>query len=293
MFERYTEKARRAIFFARYEASQFGSPYIATDHVLLGLLRENKYILVNILRLQDEDTVRREIETRSGKKEKTSTQIDLPLDDESKRVLKYAAEEADRLNHRHIGTEHLLLGLAHEEKSFAAHLLQARGFNPQKFREDLLKPTPAMEGAFSARPTRHYTAHVVSKVGTGNLEDIKLHGEARNGEFVRRAVKKLREVSWHWQKQSWAARDIVIHRKDRALSFDASLAKTSPEEFELVPEGWNKDYCKICQWELFPSKDQTDHSTGYTNGRDWLCTECYEKFITRDDFFSSNYPELT
>ena len=52
MFERYTEKARRVIFFARYEASQFGSPYIETEHLLLGLLREDKALANRFLRSQ-------------------------------------------------------------------------------------------------------------------------------------------------------------------------------------------------------------------------------------------------
>ncbi len=57
--------------------------------------------------------------------------------------------------------------------------------------------------------------------------------------------------------------------------------------------GGRKIYCNLCRWELFASKDAPDHATGYTNGRDWLCTECYDKFIARPDFFSSNYPDIT
>ena len=95
MFERYTEKARRGIFFARYEASQFGSPYIETEHLLLGLLREDKAMTNRILRaLGAVDSIRREIEKNTTVREKTSTSVDLPLSNEAKRVLAYAAEEA-------------------------------------------------------------------------------------------------------------------------------------------------------------------------------------------------------
>ena len=124
MFERYTEKARRIIFFARYEASQFGSPYIETEHMLLGLLREDKALTNRFLRGPNTvEEIRRQIESATIKREKTSTSVDLPLSNEGKRVLAYAAEEAYRLSHKHIGTEHILLGLLREEKCFAAQIL--------------------------------------------------------------------------------------------------------------------------------------------------------------------------
>ena len=68
-----------------------------------------------------------------------STSIDLPLSDECKRILAYAAEEAERLNHRHIGTEHLLLGILREEKCLAAKILQERGLRLNTIREELLE----------------------------------------------------------------------------------------------------------------------------------------------------------
>jgi ATP-dependent Clp protease ATP-binding subunit ClpC len=124
MFERYTEKARRVIFFARYEASQFGSPYIETEHLLLGLLREDKALTNRFLRSHASvESIRKQIEGHTTIREKVSTSVDLPLSNECKRVLAYAAEEAERLSHKHIGTEHLLLGLLREEKCFAAEIL--------------------------------------------------------------------------------------------------------------------------------------------------------------------------
>src|SRR6187402_49071 len=112
MFERYTERARRVIFFARYEASQFGSTTIETEHLLLGLIREDKNLTNRFLRSSSSiENIRKEIEGRTTIREKVSTSIDLPLSNECKRILAYANEEAERLNHRHIGTEHLLLGI--------------------------------------------------------------------------------------------------------------------------------------------------------------------------------------
>ena len=95
MFERYTEKARRVIFFARYEASQVGSPYIETEHLLLGLLREDPGLLRRLVPNLDHQTVRAQIEKQTLKREFIPTSVDLPLNNESKRVLAYAAEEAE------------------------------------------------------------------------------------------------------------------------------------------------------------------------------------------------------
>ena len=142
MFERYTEKARRVIFFARYEASQFGSPYIETEHLLLGLLREDKALTNRFLRSHASvESIRKQIEGHTTIREKVSTSVDLPLSNECKRVLAYAAEEAERLSHKHIGTEHLLLGLLREEKCFAAEILTERGLRLPMIREELQKTT--------------------------------------------------------------------------------------------------------------------------------------------------------
>jgi ATP-dependent Clp protease ATP-binding subunit ClpC len=140
MFERYTEKARRVIFFARYEASQFGSPYIETEHLLLGLLREDKALANRFLRSHAAvESIRKQIEGHTTIREKVSTSVDLPLSNECKRVLAYGAEEAERLNHKHIGTEHLLLGLLREEKCFAAEILHERGLRLSTIREELVR----------------------------------------------------------------------------------------------------------------------------------------------------------
>src|SRR5664279_5689817 len=123
VFERYTEKARRVIFFARYEASQYGSPYMDTEHLLLGILREDKALTRRFLRSPGTgEMIRRQIDAHTTIREQVPTSVDLPLSDEFKRILAYAAEEAELLAHKHIGTEHLFLGLLREEKCFPAEV---------------------------------------------------------------------------------------------------------------------------------------------------------------------------
>jgi ATP-dependent Clp protease ATP-binding subunit ClpC len=127
VFERYTESARRVLFFARYESSHLGATSIGTEHLLLGLMRERKSLVSRILAPPVPEKIRSEIEGQSNFREKIPTSVEVPFTAESKRVLNVAAEEADRLLHPHIGPEHLLLALLREEKSVAAAMLAKYG----------------------------------------------------------------------------------------------------------------------------------------------------------------------
>jgi NTF2 fold immunity protein/Clp amino terminal domain, pathogenicity island component len=140
MFERYTERARSVIFFARVEASQFGSTTIETEHLLLGWIRADKNLPNRFLGNHSSIvSIKKEIEGRTTIREKgPTTSIDLPLSNECKRILAYAAEETERLNHPHIGTEHLLLGILREEKCVAAEILHERGLRLNAIREELI-----------------------------------------------------------------------------------------------------------------------------------------------------------
>jgi len=143
MFERYTERARRVIFYARYEASQYGSPYIETEHLLLGLLRED-CATVNVLvpGQLSEEWVRKRVVSEITIRERISTSIEVPLTKASKRVLNLAAEEAEKCGHRHIGTEHLLLGLLCVEEGLAYRILHEQKLDLAKL-EDRVRHLPA------------------------------------------------------------------------------------------------------------------------------------------------------
>jgi len=141
MFERYTEKARRVIFFARYEASQYGASEIDPEHLLLGIVREDPPLLAHFLPngKGSIEGVRTQIELHRPQRERTPTSVEMPLAPETKRVLHYSHEESDRLSDRHIGTEHLLLGLIREENSCAAQVLYELGIRLDAVRETLVK----------------------------------------------------------------------------------------------------------------------------------------------------------
>ena len=129
MFERYTERARRVIFFARYEASQYGSPYIESEHLLLGLAREDKALIRVVLPDLESPgkTIRAEIEAVIGPRPRISTSVEMPLSQECKHILNFAADEAETLAEKGIATHHLLLGILDEGTCTAARILTQHG----------------------------------------------------------------------------------------------------------------------------------------------------------------------
>src|SRR3954464_13964573 len=141
MFERYTERSRRVIFFARYEALQYGSPVIAPEHVLLGLMREDKTIPARYFPFRSNlsvDAVRREVESRIVLRDRIPQSAELHLSAETKKILFYANEETRHLKNRHIGPEHLLLGIVREERSIAAEILVQFGLRVEDIRDELI-----------------------------------------------------------------------------------------------------------------------------------------------------------
>ena len=134
MFERYTEHAKRVIFFARWEAQQSGTVYIEPEHILLGLTHDADSKANQLFALfPHKETFRAQLGARTSAK--SSKASDFPLSNPSKRILAYAAEEADRLASTPIGTEHLLLGLLLEKKSDVPRTLAQAGIDLRSARK--------------------------------------------------------------------------------------------------------------------------------------------------------------
>lgn len=231
----YTEKARRVVFFARYEASELGSPHITPEHILLGLLRENKSLLDRFLRSEASlDSIRgkivgaaasrekisapgglssgddarrvsssyaadrRKIDGTAGSRRKISASAELPLGDDVKRVFACAAEEAKLLSQKHIGTEHLLLGLLHEE-SVAAGILHHNGFDLASARAEVSQAAEQARTAFSQNPEpykqsstgteRHLNIPVI--LGTPRQGAMSMHA----ARFIFGQVAERAEIS--------------------------------------------------------------------------------------------------
>lgn len=162
MFDRYTESARKAVFFARYEASQLGRGEIEIEHLLLGVLSADPRLALDLLRSQSKiSSIRERVEKHRPREKETSTSVDLPLSRECKRALIHAAKECKKLKRPDIGTELLMLGIACEEECFAASSLREEGITPMRLREEVNRcaaphPTPRMP-----QPTKDFAPPAV------------------------------------------------------------------------------------------------------------------------------------
>src|SRR5277367_4611618 len=124
MFERFTENARQVIPLARVEAGRVGSLCIEAEHLLLGIMRSGEVELNDILKLNDLEGALRADLTATAQLD-MAAERDIPLSNQSKRILAYAAEESMRLNSPEIGSGHLLLGILREPESMASRFLLA------------------------------------------------------------------------------------------------------------------------------------------------------------------------
>ncbi|MCA8914774.1 MAG: ATP-dependent Clp protease ATP-binding subunit [Planctomycetes bacterium] len=142
MFEQFTERARKVLGLARQEAQKFNHEYIGTEHILLGLILEGSGVAATVLRNMDVDLrkIRLEIEklVQQGPQVMTAPSK-LPFTPRAKRVIDLAKEEAATLNHEHVGTEHLLLGLLRENEGIAAQVLMNLGVRLDEVREEVLE----------------------------------------------------------------------------------------------------------------------------------------------------------
>jgi uncharacterized protein (TIGR02246 family) len=173
VFERYTGQARRSIFYARYEASRYGSPHIDTEHLLLGMLRETKG------KLGDQgEWFRAEIEKSIKICERIPTSVEIPLTDDCKRALTLAHEEADLLKSRYIGPEHMLMGIVRTEKGLAARLLRERGVHLEDLRSECAKNTTNEDEEEGARVTRWSGG--AEQALNGFLEALRSEGATAN-----------------------------------------------------------------------------------------------------------------
>lgn len=181
MFERYTEKARRVIFFARYEALQYGSQVISPEHILLGLMREDKTLAARFFPFRNNlsvETVRREVEDRITPRERIPQSAELHLSTDTKKILALAAEESRKLRNRHIGPEHLLLGVLREEKSIAAEILFSYGLRLQDVRDEIARQSGFTEfyavGANKSETPhlQEFTRDLTAEAAEGKLDPL-------------------------------------------------------------------------------------------------------------------------
>ena len=148
MWQRFTERARRVVFFAQEEAGRLGENYVSSEHLLLGLVRENDTVAARVLEQVGVSLgrIRSEIERQVARGDGRLGQ-DMQLTPRAKRVIDLAYDEARQLNNNYIGTEHLLLGLIREAEGLAGRILFNLGVNLEHTRNVVMQLQDAEPGA--------------------------------------------------------------------------------------------------------------------------------------------------
>jgi ATP-dependent Clp protease ATP-binding subunit ClpA len=195
MYERFTDRAKKVMLLAEREALRFGHEFIGTEHVLLGLITEGSGVAANVLLLMglDHRKIRHAVETLT-RYVPGGEQImgRLPLTPRTKKAIEYAHEEARRLKHTYVGTEHLLLGLVREGEGIAAQALTDLGLKLEDVRETVLN----LLGHNNTREAAVAPAVIVEPSGNAvppALRTTPAALTAEHLEIVRDRIRRLAE----------------------------------------------------------------------------------------------------
>ncbi|MGZ3583618.1 MAG: ATP-dependent Clp protease ATP-binding subunit [Ktedonobacterales bacterium] len=179
-FDKFTERARKVLSLAQEEAQRFNHNYIGTEHLLLGLVREGDGVAAKVLsNLGVElNKVRSAVEFIIGRGDRIVLG-DIGLTPRAKKVIELAVDEARRLNHHYIGTEHLLLGLVREGEGIAAGVLESLGVNLEKVRTQTIQVLSQSGGTHgeTTRGEKHSKTPTIDQMG------IDLTAQARQGKL--------------------------------------------------------------------------------------------------------------
>ncbi len=160
-FDKFTERARKVLTLAQEEAQRFNHNYIGTEHLLLGLVREGDGVAARVLSNMGVQLpkVRSAVEFIIGRGE-GAVVGEIGLTPRAKKVIELAVDEARRLNHHYIGTEHLLLGLVREGEGIAAGVLESLGVNLEKVRAQVMQVVNQSPAGHSASKTQTKTPYM-------------------------------------------------------------------------------------------------------------------------------------
>ncbi len=187
MYERFTDRARKVMQLANFEAQRYNHEYIGTEHMLLGLLKEGGGVAYNVLQNlgislhKIEELVKKNVQPGPD----MTTLGKLPQTPRAKRVVEYAIEEARNFNHNYVGTEHLFLGLLREKEGIAAECLAEAGCNLDEVREEIQN----MLGKPMEEAIRKLTPPV-----TASFDSMLAEFEEFSVEYYVNTVNRIREL---------------------------------------------------------------------------------------------------
>jgi hypothetical protein len=239
VFERFTESARRVLFFARYEAGRAGAASIEPDHLLFGLLRDTDTVARRVLERHRLDVQRlhHQLEARGGDTSALPPSAEITFSAASKRTLDLADEEADRIGLGHVGSEHVLLALLRDPDSSAGRLLQEYGLRLHDVRNTVLQlgaetghPEP-----LGAPPTPSNWRRI-----TDYVPSDQVHIEYSTAKPEDRPWRNVAGVRWgaygytigELVEMAWDAVATVAAGVDEKQRYDVQLVLTQPEPDE-------------------------------------------------------------
>src|SRR5919108_16496 len=181
-FDKFTDRARKVLTLAQDEAQRFNHNYIGTEHLLLGLVREGEGVAARVLENMNVELskVRTAVEFIIGRGDRPVVG-EVGLTPRAKRVIELAIDEARRLGHNYIGTEHLLLGLVREGEGIAAGVLESLGVNLDKVRHEVIR---VLSQSSTARPARGSEGARADHQGEGRRDQrsgIRVCGDPPRG----------------------------------------------------------------------------------------------------------------
>ncbi len=242
MFERYTEKARRTIFFARYEASMYGSPQVESEHFLLGLVREFDFLRKWV----STEGVHKHLEARGHRMPQSSTSLDIGMGNEVKRILAFGAEEAERLASRAIDCPHLALGVLREDHCLAAELLRQFGVTS----EILASAIPP-----SVIPTGELVPQEPEPTAAGPLAK-RLAAQLTASEDALKAITEAQ--AWRkLKRRDWNCKQALGHLIDLATAHHQWFARASVEPYVTGVSYPAPDWAVAQKYEMLPWRQLT------------------------------------
>src|SRR3989449_2975142 len=168
----FTPRAQEALGMARKEAHRFNHNFVGTEHLLLGIIKLGQGVAVNVLQKMglNLENVRIEVEKQVGTGPDQKMIGNIPYTPRVKKVLAFAAKEAQALNHSYVGTEHILLGLLREGDGVAARVLKNLDVNIEQTRQEILKE---LDPNFSAQEEQSGSGETAEKPAGENKGEIK------------------------------------------------------------------------------------------------------------------------
>lgn len=233
MWQRFTERARRVILLGQEEAAKMHSGYVGTEHLLLGLMREDEGVGAQVLHKMGITLEQLQQEVKAGAEPNVETSNKEPrLTPRSKQVLELAADESRRMQHNYIGTEHLLLALLREKDGLAARVLHNVGLESEKTR-DLVMEYLGPEATGGAK--------------TGRVK-TRAHGEFNVTPQFQALLEAAAAEAEQWGHKRLDTTHLMLallHDEDWAsilpeLGLDLALARERIRALLFLRQSWNQ-----------------------------------------------------